>query len=308
MRLVRCIFLLMVLALMPAAVPATGTVIGVVLSSDLPRYREAHRHLLKVLSAKGYTASSEILLQTPNPDPQSWSNAVRKLAAYRAGLIVAYGAPAVATAVQEGGGIPVLAVDAVLPEGIPVQGLCGISSRVPMVTLQRVLQESRHPRAVGVLYSSRDVGSLRQLEELRRAARQGGYTLQEGNVASAAALDKTLAALLERCDALIVTEGGLISRQFERIVARARQARVPVATTMPDGAERGALVALEVSPAEQGEVAGRMAVRLLEGARPEQVGVESPRRVELVVNLRVAKSLDIAVPFQVLGMATRVIK
>ena len=308
MRLVRCIFLLMVLALMPAAVPATGTVIGVVLSSDLPRYREAHRHLLKVLSAKGYTSSSEILLQTPNPDPQSWSNAVRKLAAYRAGLIVAYGAPAVATAVQEGGGIPVLAVDAVLPEGIPVQGLCGISSRVPMVTLQRVLQESRHPRAVGVLYSSRDVGSLRQLEELRRAARQGGYTLQEGNVASAAALDKTLAALLERCDALIVTEGGLISRQFERIVARARQARVPVATTMPDGAERGALVALEVSPAEQGEVAGRMAVRLLEGARPEQVGVESPRRVELVVNLRVAKSLDIAVPFQVLGMATRVIK
>lgn len=307
--LYRTIALLLLLLLpLPASTPASGRVIGALLSSDQPRYREAHRHMLKLLSARGYTSSSEIILQTPNPDPQSWSNSVRKLVAYRADLIVAYGAPAVATALKEGDGVPVVAADAVMPDGAPPSGVCGISSRVPMVTLARVVQEIKHGQRLGVLYNSREIGSLRQLEDLRRAARQLNLTLVEGNAASGAGVDHALAGMLDRVDAVIVTESSVVSRQFDRIVSRARAARIPVASTMPDAAERGALVSLEINSAEQGEVAGQMAIRLLEGARPEQLGVVSPRKVELVVNLKVAKGLDIAVPFQVLGMATRVLK
>lgn len=308
-RVLRAIaLLLLVLLLLPASTPASGRVIGAFLSSDLPRYREAHRHMLKALSAKGYTASNEIILQTPNPDPQSWANSMRKLTAYRADLIVAYGAPAVAMALKEGDGIPVVAADAVMPEGASPHGLCGITARVPMVTLLRLLTEIKHQHRIAVIYNSREIGSLHQLEELRRAARQMNVTLVEGNATTPGMVESVTGSLLSKAGGLIVTDSSVVCRQFDRLAARSRKAGVLLATTLPDGAERGALVSLEVSPAEQGEVAGQMAIKLLEGARPEQLGIASPRKIELVLNLKVAKEIEVTVPFQVLGMATRILK
>ncbi|MGB4598469.1 MAG: ABC transporter substrate-binding protein [Trichlorobacter sp.] len=308
-RSLRAIALLgLLLLLLPASTPASGRVIGALLSSDQPRYREAHRQMLKVLSGRGYTATSEIIVQTPNPDHQSWANAMRKLTAYRADLIVAYGASAVATALKEGDGAPVVACDAVLPEGAPASTLCGITARVPMITLLRVLQEIKPAQQIGVLYNSREVGSLRQLEELRRAARKLPITLIEANTGTPGAVEAAANSLIGQAGGLIVTESSVVCRQFEQIAARARKAGVPMATPLPDGAERGALVSLEISPAEQGEVAGQMAIRLLEGARPEQLGIASPRKIELVLNLKVARDIEVVIPFQVLGMATRILK
>lgn len=310
MKALSRIIALLLLLLLPLAssAPASGRVIGVLLSSDLPRYREAHRSMLKVLSAKGYTASSEIIVQTPNPDQQSWVNSMRKLTAYGSDLVVAYGSSAVAVALKEGDAVPVVAVDAVLPEGCHAGGLCGITARVPMITLLRVLQEVRHAQRIGVLYNSREIGSVRQLEELRRTAQQLHITLVEGNTATAGSVDAAANQVLGQVGGLIVTESSVVCRHFDRIVAKARNFKVPVATPLPDGAERGALVSLEVSPAEQGEVAGMTVIKLLEGGRPEQLGIATPRRIELVLNLKVARELDITVPFQVLGMATRVLK
>ena len=300
--------LLMLLVLLPSSTPASSKVIGALLSSDLPRYREAHRQVLKTLAAHGFSSSTEVIVQTPNPDPQSWGNAMRKLTAYGADLVVAYGASAVATALKEGDGLPVVAADAVLGEGTPDSELCGITARVPMVTLLRVLQEIRPQQRVGVLYNSREVGSVRQLEELRRVARQMNITLLEGNAGTSGAVESATTAVLAKADSLIITDSSVVCRQFDRIVARCRTARMAVATTLPDGAERGALLSLEVSPTEQGEVAGHMAVRLLEGARPAQLGIKQPRKIELVLNLKVAHDIQLAVPFQVLGTATRVLK
>ena len=307
--LLRTIALITLLLLpLPPSTPAAGRVIGAFLSSDQPRYREAHRQMLKTLAALGHATSAEIILQTPNPDPQSWSNTMRKLNAYDARIIVAYGASAVAVALKEGDGLPVVAVDAVLPDGAPSNNLCGIHARVPMITLLRVLQETRQSQRVGVLYNSREIGSLRQLEELRQAARQMQITLIEANAATPAAVEKATSSLLGQVNGLVVTESSVICRQFDRIIAKSRDAAIPVVTPLPDGADRGALASLEVSPAEQGSVAGQMVARLLEGARPGQLGVVAPRRIELVLNLKAAKELSVTLPFSILGMATRVLQ
>jgi len=300
--------LLMLLVLLPSSTPASGKVVGALLSSDLPRYREAHRQMVKVLAAHGFSAASEIIVQTPNPDPQSWGNALRKLSAYGADLIVAYGASAVAAALKDGDGLPVVAADAVLDEGDPADNLCGITARVPMVTLLRTLQGIRPQHRVAVLYNSREVGSVRQLAELRQTARQMDIALLEGNAGTPAAVETATNALLGKADSLIITDSSVVCRQFERIVARCRSARVAVATTLPDGAARGALISLEVNPAEQGQVGGQLVMRLLQGARPEQLGITQPRKIELVLNLKVAHELELSVPFQVLGMVTRVLK
>ncbi|MBC7962083.1 MAG: ABC transporter substrate-binding protein [Steroidobacteraceae bacterium] len=278
------------------------------MSSDQPRYREAHRAFVKAIAARGYSApGTEIILQTPNPDPLSWSNTIRKLNAYKPDLIVAYGAPAALIAFREANKIPVVSVD-VFAADQPIKGMCGVSSRVPMVTLLKTLQGIRPYRRVGVLYTPREAGSQHQLDDLKKYSAQLGLTIIEASVASPATLDAAVNKLLDKAEVIVATESTTVSRQFEKIVARARARNMPVVSTMPDAAEKGALVSLEINPNEQGHLAADMAARVLEGAKTEHLSLLSPHRIDLVINMRIAREMCIEIPFQVIGTATRLIK
>ena len=292
----------------PEPARAAGRVIAAVMSSDQPRYREAHRSFVKSMASRGYGAQDiEIILQTPNADPLSWSNTIRKFNAHRPAMIVAYGAPAAQTALKETEGVPVVSVDVYAPEQ-PVKGSRGVSSRVPMITLLKTIQDIRSTRRVGVIYTSREIGSQRQLEDARKYASQLGITIIEGNVAAASAVDTVLAAMIDKVDAIVVTESSWACRQFERIVTRAKARNIPVVSTMPDAAEKGALVSLEINPQEQGHLAADVAVRILEGAKAEHLPLLNPRRTDLIINMRTARAMGITIPFTVLGSATRLLK
>lgn len=292
----------------PMECRAAGRVIAAMMSSDQPRYREAHRAFVVSLAGRGYTsANTEIILQSPNPDPHSWSNTVRKFNAHRPALIVAYGAPAALVAMKESDGIPVVAADMYAQEK-PPRGMCGVSSRVPLLLLFNTLQDIRNCRRIGVLYTAREAGSQRQFEEIRKLAIPLGMSVEGANVASSAALETALSSLLERVDVIVATESGAVFRQFERVVARAKARNVPVLSTIPDAAEKGALASLEISPQEQGHLAAEIAARILEGARAEHLSLLTPQRIDFIINLRVAREMGISVPFSVLGSATRVLK
>lgn len=292
----------------PGHCHAAGRVIAAVISSDQPRYREAHRTFVKSLAAHGYTAdNTEIILQTPNPDPRSWSNTIRKFNAYKPSMIVAYGAPAAQVAMREAKGIPVLAVDMYAQEH-PSPGSFGISSRVPMVTLLRTLKQIRPTQRVGVIYSSGEIGSQRQMEDVLKYAAQMGIQVIEGNAASASSVAGLVTDLLEKTDALIITESSVACRQFDKLIARAKASAIPVLSPMPDAAEKGAMISLEISPQEQGKLAAETALQLLGGAKPELLSLLTPRRVDLVINLKVARQLGINIPFPVLSGATRILK
>lgn len=287
---------------------AAGRLIAAVMSSDQPRYREAHRSFVKSLTSRGYPpATTEILLQTPNPDPLSWSNTIRKFNAYRPDVIIAYGAPAAVAAMKESDGSPVVSVDIYPPEQ-PLKNMCGVSSRVPMITLLKTMQEIKPFRRIGIIYTGRESGSLRQRDDIRKLALQLGATVSEINAATTAALEGGLPSLLERSDVVITTESSVVARNFDRIISKAKAHGIPVAGTMPESAEKGALVSIEISPQEQGHLAAEIVVRLLEGATPEHLSLLTPRRVDLIVNLRTAREMGLTLPFPVLGNATRVIK
>lgn len=287
---------------------ASGKLIAAIMSSDQPRYREAHRSFVKSLAARGYPpATTEIILQTPNPDQLSWSNTVRKFNAYKPDLIVAYGAPAALAAMKESNGIPVVSAD-IYDGELPAKGMCGVSSRVPMITLLKTLQDIRPFRRIGIIYTAREAGSQRQHDDIRKLALQLGVSVAEVNAATTAALESGLTSLIVRSDVIIATESSIVCRNFERIITRTRAHNIPVAATMPDSAEKGALVSLEISPQEQGHLAADIAVRLLEGATPEHLTLLTPRRVDLIVNMRIAREMGFNLPFQVLGNATRVIR
>ncbi len=283
-------------------------VIAAVMSNDQPRYREAHRAFVNSLAARGYTkGNTEISLHLPGPDSHSWSGTMRKINACRPNLIVAYGAQAAQAAMKEAGGTPIVSVDTYAAES-PPSGTCGVSSRVPMIMLLKTLRDIGSYRRIGVLLNAHEIGPQRQLEDIRKCAVPLGMSVIEGNATSATSFDSALASLLDKSDVIIATESAIVYRQFDRIIARAKSRRIPVASTMPRAAERGALASLEINPREQGHLAAEIATRILEGARAEHLSLLTPRQIDLVINVRAARELGISIPKSVAGDATRIVR
>jgi len=282
--------------------------IAAVMGNDQPRYREAHQAFVNSLAARGYTsANTEIILYFPGPDSHSWSSTMHKINASHPSLIVSYGASASQAAMKEAEGTPVVSVDTYAAES-PASGACGVSSRVPMITLLKALRDMGPYRRIGVLLNAREIGPQRQLEDIRKCAAHLGMSVIEGNTTSATSVDTALAFLLDKADVIIATESAIVYRQFDRIIARAKSRRIPVVSTMPKAAERGALASLEINSQEQGHLAAEIATRILEGAQVEHLSLLTPRQIDLVINVRAARALGIKIPKSVVGEATRIIK
>jgi len=292
--------------------------VAALLTCDLPRYRDAHKAFMKALVLKGYDQSNvEVITQVPNPDPISWANSIRKFNAIGADVIIAYGASATLAALHEANDIPVVFADVYGPVETGVaksmlssgRNTAGISSKIPLVTLIKTAMELKPMRALGVIYSTREEGSLVQLKEARRIAAQSGLSLVEVNLGSVSGMDAALASLFAaRVDCIYISECSAGSRGFEKIVHRAAELKIPVISQMPGAAQKGAVISLEADPAEQGQVAADYAARILAGKRASQLPVVTPKRVDLIVNLKMAKTLELHVPFPVLSAATRVLK
>jgi putative tryptophan/tyrosine transport system substrate-binding protein len=301
------------------AVPALAAVklVAVVLTSDITRYRDAHRAFVKTLAANGYNEGNmDIIIQSPNPDPISWANSVRKVIAVGADIIITYGAPVTLAAMRETEEVPIVFADVYGPvetgvtRNMTVTGrnMTGVSSKVPMITLIKAALEVKQVRNLGVIYNSREIGSLVQLKEIKRVAAQLGFAVIAINVSSVAGLDVALTPLLAKVDILYVAECAAGSRGFEKIVHRANEFKIPVISQIPDSADRGALVALEISPAEQGQLAGESAAKVLNGKKIGQIPIATPKKTDMIINMRAAKALDLHIPFQVLSVATRIMK
>jgi len=297
---------------------AAGKLVAALLSCDLPRYRDAHKAFVKALVLKGYDQSNvEVITQVPNPDPISWANSIRKFNAIGADVIITYGASATLAALHEANDIPVVFADVYGPVETGIarsmvssgRNTAGVSSKIPLVTLIKTALELKPMRSLGVIYHSREEGSLVQLKEARRIAVQSGLSLTEVNLTGASGIDAALASLFAaRVDCIYVSECTAGCRGFEKIVHRAAELKIPVISQMPGAAHKGALISMEADPAEQGQVAADYAARILAGRKASQLPVATPKRVDLIVNLKMAKMLELHVPFPVLSAATRVLK
>ena len=87
-------------------------------------------------------------------------------------------------------------------------------------------------------------------------------------------------------------------------------ARRPIATMFHDSlfVEKGGLASYSPSRYEAGRQAARLADRILKGARPGDLPVERPTRLELVINLKAAKTLGLTIPPGILQRADQVIE
>jgi putative ABC transport system substrate-binding protein len=122
-------------------------------------------------------------------------------------------------------------------------------------------------------------------------------------------LDAAFASLVEsRIEALLLLQTALFMTERARVLDLATKHRMPVMGYRTEFAEDGALMSYSELLSEQVYRAAHIADKILRGAKPADIPVEQPTKFELVINLKTARALGIAIPEKLLLQADRVIE
>jgi putative ABC transport system substrate-binding protein len=278
--------------------------VAVIITGDLPRYKEAHEAFIKVLRTGGLTEDKvKIYVQTPSPDPMSWINSIRKAVGVGADLIVTYGVPVLFADVYDPVALGIVK-DLVVPGG----EITGVSGKTPLETLIKAYGEIQPAKKMGVLFSSDDKGSVLQVEQLEALARNHGFKVLKQDVKRPDGVPEALNAFTGQVDCLFAAESAVLNLRLDDILNFSVQNKLPLLSQTPGLSDRGALITLEADPSEQGQLVAVYALQILAGKKAHTLPVFTPKKVSLVINLKTAEKLGLKVPFQALSMATRVIK
>jgi putative tryptophan/tyrosine transport system substrate-binding protein len=122
-------------------------------------------------------------------------------------------------------------------------------------------------------------------------------------------IDAAFAGLVDRrSEALLVSPSPFFSSNRMQIAALASQHRVPALYCERDFAEAGGLMSYGPNIPEQYRLLGIYAGRILSGQKPGDLPVRRATRLELVVNLKTAKTLGLTIPQTLLDTADEVIQ
>jgi putative ABC transport system substrate-binding protein len=142
-----------------------------------------------------------------------------------------------------------------------------------------------------------------------RAAKTLAIRLQVLRVSSPAEFNAAFARMTEeRAGALYVVENPPLTVHLDRILELARTHRLPTMFGQPRFAEAGALIAYGPSIRDMNRRAAAYVDRILKGAKPGDLPVEQPTKFDLVVNLKIAKTLGITIPSSIVARADQVIE
>jgi ABC-type uncharacterized transport system substrate-binding protein len=108
--------------------------------------------------------------------------------------------------------------------------------------------------------------------------------------------------------ALIILPSPMIYVQNERLAKLALKYRLPATSMARQFAEAGGTLAYGPEPTSVFERCGGLVAKILSGAKPGELPVERPTKVQLVVNLKTAKALGLTVPDSILYRADEVIQ
>jgi putative ABC transport system substrate-binding protein len=146
-------------------------------------------------------------------------------------------------------------------------------------------------------------------QQLRSAAKAQGVELRIAVVEKPDDIDRAMRQLSDdKVQAVIVPGNGLLNRAQKRIVALAMGLRLPLIFNTRTGVMAGGLASYGINSADSYRRAAAYVDKILKGAAPGNLPIEFPTQIELVINLKTAKTLGLTVPAPLLDRADAVIE
>lgn len=164
-------------------------------------------------------------------------------------------------------------------------------------------------RTIGFLSNPSYHVSKVQVEEAERAASLLNVKLELLLADSDAEIDTAFKALAQKhIDALVVGAAPFFDMRRQAIIRLAARYRVPTIYQFREYAQTGGLMSYGIDLPDAYRQVGVYAARVLKGAKPADLPILQPTKVELVLNRKAAKALGISIPAEFLARVDEVVE
>ncbi len=292
------------ISMFPAEVRAEKR-IGVLIFSEEVRYNDAQRGIRDQLRESGFgePAVSFTMLNAGGSKAKA-AELVEKLAAGKMDLIITLGTSATIAVAKEIKDIPIVFAMVYDPVETKIarewkssgNNTTGASTRFPMSKLVKVLKDFAPVKRLAVLYTPGEKNSEVQLKELQALQANTGIKVIPVILTQKEAVVRLLPEVARTTDAIYLTGSSVVGATVPIIVDTANKAKVVTITHLEDLAEKGALLGVCTNPYLVGRLAGKKAVRILKGAKPSSIPIESGKRIDVILNMKTAKAGQFTVP------------
>ena len=161
---------------------------------------------------------------------------------------------------------------------------------------------------VAIMANVGSLGAVLDMREAHAAALALGVDVVALEIRRADDIAPAIESLSGGADALYVVADPLANTNRARISALALGARLPSVFAFRDYVEAGGLLSYGSNNTDLFRHAGDLVDKILRGAKPRDIPVEQPTKFDLVVNLKTAKALGLAIPESFIQRADEVIE
>jgi len=216
--------------------------------------------------------------------------------------------------------IPIVFVSAVDPvkaglvaslsrPGGNVTGVASISTSLDVKRLEIILELLPRAKTIAYLVVNNEPEAEATTQQVRTVAQSKGVRLQVLKAADAAEIDAAFEQLKNvRASALLVATGALFTTRREQIVALAARHAIPTSYSRREFVTAGGLISYGPDYDDVYRLLGVYTARILKGGKPAELPVNQETRINLVINLKTAKTLGIPMPRDFLQRVDEVIQ
>jgi putative ABC transport system substrate-binding protein len=286
-------------------------------------YKAVLEGLREGLSKVGFSEEANIrfIVEEAGRERESYESAAVKLVGAKPDVIVAVTSASTAAARKATTVIPIVftsigaPVEAGLVASFASSGnnLAGISSyAIPLSGKRLELLREITPRSkkVLVIVSVKEPISQIGAQHTEAAAKKFGVQIVRREVANAEDIEKVLVGRWAgAADAVLAVPSVLTQAKYiEEMIKKANGERLPLIAYEDTLVTMGALGSYGSNRHLTGLQAAKLVAKLLKGAKPSDLPIETPDRFILSVNLATAKAIGIKIPRSVLERADRLVE
>ncbi|MBI2639533.1 MAG: ABC transporter substrate-binding protein [Candidatus Sungbacteria bacterium] len=199
-------------------------------------------------------------------------------------------------------------VESLQRPGKNVTGVQSLSSPLAAKRLEFLKEAAPATRRVAFPFSPEDIPAKSSYDSALVAGRKLGveiipyYITKERNVSATASAIKRADV-----DGIVISSDSLVWANLSTYVDQAKKEKLPFAVFDKDMVERGGLLGYGPDYFITGEQSAVYADKILKGANPAELPIDSPRKLLLVLNRKTAREIGLVFPQTLLSKADLII-
>lgn len=284
-----------------------------------PALDSSYQGVKDELAEQGYIEGKnlKILYESAQGNSAIAAQIARKFIGESPDVIVAIATPSAQTVAAAAKKIPVVFSAVTDPVGAklvnsleaPGANITGVSDMLPLDKhLDMLLRVMPDAKRIGTVYNPGEANAVSLVELMEKNLSARGLTLVKGAATKTSEVLGAARSLVGKVDAIYLTTDNTVISAVEAVISVGERAKIPVFAADTATVERGAVAALGFDYYQHGRQTGKMVARILGGANPANMPVETMDTLDLFVNPAAGERMGITLSDEFIKDAKEVIE